>query len=621
MTHATISSGVVPNPPSSTPFVPPSRTDWDILFQSLFDELLTPPPSVDHPAPKVIALIPKVVAPEPTASTDSPSSTTIDQDAPSPSNCQSTPKTQPPVIPNDVQEDNHDIKVAHIDALSQYCWIEAMQEELHEFEHLEVWELIPQPDKVMVITLKWIYKVKLNELRGILKNKARLVARGYRQEKEVYVSQSDGFVDPDNPNHVYKLKKALYGLKQALRACNDLLLVKIYVDDIIFAASTPELCDLFAKIMCLEFKMSMSKYALESLKKYGFESCDLVDTPMVEKSKLDKDKEGKVVDPSHYHGIIGTLLYLTSSRPDLQFVICKCARKFNRYSFFETPKVLLLASDRVFEIKDALRNKQYKPDDTQELFHELFNDMQNIHKELAEYINILGWNRPAFYDDDDDDDHLDTIPATESDEVIKSSVEDLVPILSESKGIPDTMCDVHFVNNPTPLEAKDHFEIVIKSNDDISSNDDDSLHNENIEYVEESPHDSELVSLEAAEIIILEVEEIEDDNLHEKLLNVHLLIANIEALKDNPTPSSEFLTKSSSTYPKSFLEETNTFHNSLPEFENFCFDLEEISSGSTTTNSNISLPDYEAFYFNDDHIEEISSGSTTTHSRLLQRTI
>nr|GEY04697.1 hypothetical protein [Tanacetum cinerariifolium] len=180
--------------------------------------------------------------------------------------------------------------------------------------------------------------------------------------------------------------------------------------------------------------------------------------------------------------------------------------------------------------------------------------------------------------------------------VIKSSVEDLVLIPSEFEGIPDTMCDVHFVNNPTPLEAKDHFEIVINSKDDISSSDDDSLYKENIEYVEASPHDSKLVSLEATEIVISKVEEIEDDNLHEKLLNVHLLIANIEALKDNLTPS-EFLTKSSSTSPKSFLEETNTFHNSLPESENFYFDLEEISSGSTTTHSDISLSEYDSFVF------------------------
>nr|GEZ26741.1 retrovirus-related Pol polyprotein from transposon TNT 1-94 [Tanacetum cinerariifolium] len=148
----------------------------------------------------------------------------------------------------------------------------------------------------------------------------------------------------------------------------------------------------------------------------------------------------------------------------------------------------------------------------------------------------------------------------------------------------------------------------------LVESDDDSLYNENIEYVEALPHDSKVVSLEVEEIVIPEEEEIEDDNLREKLLNVHLLIANIEALKDNPTPSFELLTKSSSTSPKSFLEETNTFRNSFPEFENFCFDLEEISSGSTTTHSDISLPDYEAFYFDDDHIEEISSGSTTTHS-------
>ncbi|GJW56258.1 retrovirus-related pol polyprotein from transposon TNT 1-94 [Tanacetum coccineum] len=93
MTPATISSGLVPNPPPSTPFVPPLRTDWDLLFQLLFDELLTPPPSVDHLAPKVIAPIAEVVAPGPAASIGSPSSTTVDQDAPSPSNSQTTPET------------------------------------------------------------------------------------------------------------------------------------------------------------------------------------------------------------------------------------------------------------------------------------------------------------------------------------------------------------------------------------------------------------------------------------------------------------------------------------------------------------------------------------------------
>nr|GEZ07432.1 integrase, catalytic region, zinc finger, CCHC-type, peptidase aspartic, catalytic [Tanacetum cinerariifolium] len=173
MTPAIISSGLVPKPTSSTPFVPPLRNDSDLLFQPLFDELLTLPPRFDLPAPAVIALIAEVIAPEPTELTGSPSSTTVDQDAPSPSKSQTAPETQPLVIPQDVKEDNHEIEVAHMgmicyltckDALTQSCWIEVMQEELNEFEHLEVWELVPRPDKVMVITLNRIYKVKLDEL-------------------------------------------------------------------------------------------------------------------------------------------------------------------------------------------------------------------------------------------------------------------------------------------------------------------------------------------------------------------------------------------------------------------------------------------------------------------------
>ncbi|GKA72582.1 hypothetical protein Tco_0778798 [Tanacetum coccineum] len=244
------------------------------------------------------------------------------------------------------------------------------------------------------------------------------------------------------------------------------------------------------------------------------------------------------------------------------------------------------------------------------------------------------WKIPICYDDDEDytiaitpilsteepvnslsmgDEHLDTIPATESDEVIKSSVEDLVPIPSESEGIPDSVCDVPLCNNPNPLEAfKEHYEIVVDPNDNSSLSDDDSFSSKDIEYVDASPPDSELVSLEVVENVTPEDGEIEDDILREKLLNVNLFIANIKAFKDNPTPSSDIVTKSSSISLNFFLEETNTFNNSIPESDTFCFDLEEISSGSTTTRSDLSLPDYEAFY--DDHIEEKSSGSTTTHA-------
>ncbi|GJV79905.1 hypothetical protein Tco_1515775 [Tanacetum coccineum] len=141
------------------------------------------------------------------------------------------------------------------------------------------------------------------------------------------------------------------------------------------------------------------------------------------------------------------------------------------------------------------------------------------------------------------------------------------------------------------------------------------------DYVDASPPDVEIVSLEVVEIVDPEVGRINDDILltikddiiREKLLNVNLLIAKIDALRDNPTPSSEIVIKSTSTFPNLFLEETNTFDNSIPESETFYFNLEEISSGSPTTHSKLSLPDYKAFYVDNDHFKERSSGSTTTH--------
>nr|GEX76020.1 hypothetical protein [Tanacetum cinerariifolium] len=274
---------------------------------------------VDPSAPEVIAPIVNVIPPEQAESTGSPSLTRVDQDAPSPkdiSDQSSSTVSSHTIMYPDHQIPQHNSKwtkdypldniigqlsrpvstrlqlheqalfcyydafltsvepKTYKDALTQSCWIEAMQEELNEFERLEAIRifLAYAANKNMVV---YQMDVKTMFLNGNLR-------------EEVYVSLSDGFVDPDNPNHVYKLKKALYVLKQAPRAC--------------------------------------------------FESYDPVDTPMVEQSKLDEDKEGKVVDPSHYRGMIGTLLNLTASRPDLQFAICICARSKHidiRYHFIK----------------------------------------------------------------------------------------------------------------------------------------------------------------------------------------------------------------------------------------------------------------------------------------------
>nr|GEX74071.1 hypothetical protein [Tanacetum cinerariifolium] len=214
------------------------------------------------------------------------------------------------------------------------------------------------------------------------------------------------------------------------------------------------------------------------------------------------------------------------------------------------------------------------------------------------------------YDDDDDEEYTSAITPDE-------------PILStedESEGIAKHKCDVPFHDNSSPLDvSKDQIKDFSESNEELSLTDEDSFSIDNIDYVEASPPDYELVSSEVMDIVIPEVRGIDDDILltikddiiREKLLNVNLLIAKIETLNANPTPSSDFKTKSSSTSLNSLLEETNTFDNSLPEFETFCFDVDEISSGSTTTHSDISLPEYEVFY--DDHVKEISSGSPTTH--------
>nr|GEW61466.1 retrovirus-related Pol polyprotein from transposon TNT 1-94 [Tanacetum cinerariifolium] len=287
------------------------------------------------------------------------------------------------------------------EAMADSAWIESMQEELHKFDRLDVWELVDRPLCKNVINMKWLWKNKHDEENTIIHNKSRLVAKGYAQKEgvdfeesfapvarleaiwlfiayaayksfiiyqmdvktsflysllkeEVYVNQPNGFVDPYHLDKVYRLKKALYGLKQAPKAWydeistflvskgfskgsidptlfiskhgEDILLVQIYVDDIIFGSTNPKPSKQFEKLMHSKFEMSMmgelkfilrilihqslhgifinqAKYAQEILIKHGMTSCDSVGTPMAMKH-LDADLSGTPVDQTKYRNTI-----------------------------------------------------------------------------------------------------------------------------------------------------------------------------------------------------------------------------------------------------------------------------------------------------------------------------
>ncbi|GJW49657.1 retrovirus-related pol polyprotein from transposon TNT 1-94 [Tanacetum coccineum] len=242
------------------------------------------------------------------------------------------------------------------EVMANFAWIEAMQEELYQFDRLQVWEFVNKPFGKNVIKLKWLWKNKKDEDQTVIRNKARLVAKGYAQEEgidfeesfalvarleafqifvayaalksfpiyqmdmkmaflngplkeEVYVAQPDGFVDSNHPEKFYRLRKALYGLKQAPRAREDILLVQIYIHQ------SPR--GMFIK---------QAKYALEILKKHGMEKGQSIGTPMATKPKLDADLSGEPVDQTDYRSKIGTLMYLTSSRPDIVQAVCYCVR-------------------------------------------------------------------------------------------------------------------------------------------------------------------------------------------------------------------------------------------------------------------------------------------------------
>ncbi|GJU90501.1 retrovirus-related pol polyprotein from transposon TNT 1-94 [Tanacetum coccineum] len=276
------------------------------------------------------------------------------------------------------------------EVMADHSWIESMQDELNQFERLQVWELVLRPEGKNIIALKWFWKNKCDAENIVVQNKTRLVAKGYKQEEgidfeesfapvahleavrmfiayaahknitifqmdvkmaflngplkeEVYVSQPEGFIVPEFPDHVYRLKKALYGLKQAPRAWYDKL-----SSFLIEHGFTKEFSKRFANLMKNNFEMSMmgelkfflglqvhqsprgilisqSQYAIELLKKHGLDECVSMSTPMATK-RLDADLQGTLTDQTTYRRMIGGLMYLTASRPDIAFATFVCAR-------------------------------------------------------------------------------------------------------------------------------------------------------------------------------------------------------------------------------------------------------------------------------------------------------
>ncbi|GJT18045.1 retrovirus-related pol polyprotein from transposon TNT 1-94 [Tanacetum coccineum] len=283
LTPGQISSGLVPNPVLAAPYVPPTNKELEILFQLMFDEYFEAP-SVEQPAPPapavpvlVISTAGPTIEDNPFAQADNEPLENVfalepSSDESSSRDVSSTKSTQVVHPHNHLRKwskDHHWIMNVKI-AMDEACWFEAMQEEIHEFDRLQ--------------------------------NKARLVAKGYRQEEgidfeesfaplkeKVYTSQPEGFIDPDHPTHVYRLKKALYGLKQAPRAWYNTLsrflldnkFSKGVVDPMFTSFSKPE--GIF---------INQSKYAQEILIKYGMDTSDLVDKPMVDRLKLDEDPLG-----------------------------------------------------------------------------------------------------------------------------------------------------------------------------------------------------------------------------------------------------------------------------------------------------------------------------------------
>ncbi|GJZ70869.1 putative ribonuclease H-like domain-containing protein [Tanacetum coccineum] len=253
------------------------------------------------------------------------------------------------------------------EALEDESWVDAMQEELLQFEIQKVWILVDLPYGKKAIGTKWVYRNKKDERGVVVRNKARLVAQGHRQEEgidydEVFapvarleairiflafasymgfiVYQMDvksaflyGKINEENGYRRGTIDKTLFLKKDK----HDIILVQVYVDDIIFGSTKKSWCDEFEALMKSRFQMSsMGELTF-------FLGLQTASTPIETQKPLVKDEEASDVDVHLYRSMIGSLMYLTASRPDIMFAVCACSR------FQVTPKSShLSAVKRIF---------------------------------------------------------------------------------------------------------------------------------------------------------------------------------------------------------------------------------------------------------------------------------
>ncbi|GJU01641.1 retrovirus-related pol polyprotein from transposon TNT 1-94 [Tanacetum coccineum] len=287
LTLGQISSGLIPNPVPAAPYVPPINKELEILFQPMFDEYLEPT-RVERP-----------VSPAPAVSVSvtlagTPSSTTIDQDAPSPSHSPSSSALQSLKFAKPSSE-----------ASSSGILLEnALFLSTQTLHHLWEWS----KDQRLIILWQSLSAIKLDEYGDVLKNKARLAAKGYRQEEGIDFEESFAPVARIKAIRIFIANTATLSVLKKLSG-------------VVYSFSK--------SLSSFTRSRTLAKFALEILKKFGIDSCDPVDnnTPhMVDRLKLDEDPLGIPVDQTRFRSMVGSLMYLTASRPDLVFVVCMCAR-------------------------------------------------------------------------------------------------------------------------------------------------------------------------------------------------------------------------------------------------------------------------------------------------------